>query len=245
MSKATRTPELQEPVRQHLGRALAVAYATLPNFEPSDRLADLLTKLKGALRGQAHEDEREFQDAILAFTPSLIRYANSLARHSPQAEDLVQETLLKAWMNRARFRARSNLHAWLFTILRNTFFNEHRRRKREVLEGESDYADCLATVPPQAGTLDLQDVQSALRKLPGTMRDSLVLIAVQNMSYEEAAAVMGCEVGTVKSRTSRARKQLASHLGYDGCDVGADPLTLSALEWSAHRGGPDESEFGG
>ena len=243
MNKPAHTPEMQETVRRHLGRALAVAYAPPANLEPSAGFRDLLTRLEAALSGQAAKDEQEFQEALRGFTPDLLRYANSLTHQPARAEDLVQETLLRAWKYRGRFQVGSNIKAWLLTILRNNFFNEHRRRKREVLEGGSDYADCLSTVPPQDGTLDLQDVQGALRKLPGTMRDALDLIAVQNMSYEEAAAVMGCEIGTVKSRTSRARNQLVSHLGYGGREVGADPLMLSALERSQRRGEPDEPEF--
>ena len=229
-------------VRRHLGQVLACAYAGLPDHKPPDHLSELLTKLESALASQASTDARAFCEALIGFAPNLLRYATSLARHRSQAEDLVQETLLKAWKNQARLRAGSNLDAWLFTILRNTYFTEYCKRKRELLQGDGSYAEGLAAVPSQDGALALQDVKLALSKLPDPMRQALILVAVNDMSYEEAATVMGCEVGTIKSRTSRARKKLADHLGYAGQEIGADQLLLSALEWSERGGRPDGAE---
>ena len=233
---------MPEAVRRHLGQVLAYVYAGLPDHKSPDHLSELLAKLESALASQASTDDRAFCEALIGFTPNLLRYATSLARHGSQAEDLVQESLLKAWKYRAQFRAGSNLGAWLLTILRNTYFNEHSKRKREVLEGDGRYAEGLAVSPIQDGALALQDVRSALSELPEPMRQALILVAVDDMSYDEAATVLGCEVGTVKSRTSRARKKLADHLGYDGQEIGADPLLLSALAWSARGGRPDGAE---
>ncbi|GEP07898.1 sigma-70 family RNA polymerase sigma factor [Methylobacterium oxalidis] len=223
-------PTLAKGIRNHLGQALAQAYAALPNIEQSDRFKELLAKLENVLVAQAGRDEQLFRDTLLKMTASLLNFALSLTRNATQAEDLVQETLLKAWRARDRFQAGTNQEAWLFTIMRNTFYTDRRRSVREVEDDDGGYAESLACIPGQEAHLDVQDVQVALAKLPSAMRETLILVAINELSYEEAAQIMDCAVGTVKSRVFRGREQLAAHLGYDLHEAGVDRITLAALE---------------
>ncbi len=222
-------PALSEGIRQHLGTQLQEAYAALRPEPPSARIADLVAKLDAAMAKAQDADERAFRAGLLEAVPSLHNFAVSLTRNPTAADDLVQDTLLRAWRSRGSFKAGTNLGAWLFTIMRNAFYSVHRKQAREVSDTDGDHAARLATVPAQGGHLDLQDVQAALERLPTVMREALILVAVENASYEEAAEILKCRIGTVKSRVWRARDQLAHMLGYSGAEVGADHLTLSAL----------------
>jgi RNA polymerase sigma-70 factor (ECF subfamily) len=160
--------------------------------------------------------------------PSLRRFALSLAHDPIMADDLVQETMLRAWKNRARFELGTNFEAWSFTIMRNWFYTD-RRKHREVQDGDGVHAARLTALPDQAGCLDLQDVQAALEQLTPPMREALMLVTVEGLSQEEAAAVMGCQIGTVKSRVFRARDQLVRLLGFTGGEVGNDAVMLSIV----------------
>ncbi|KAB1074660.1 sigma-70 family RNA polymerase sigma factor [Methylobacterium planeticum] len=222
-------PILPALIRAHLGQSLKAAYAALREPAPPDRFAELIARLEDALAAQGDRDAHAFREGLLQALPSLQSFAVSLTRNPTAADDLVQDTLLRAWRSRARFQAGTNLGAWLFTIMRNALYSEHRRYAREVADSDGDHARRLATVPSQGGHLDLQDVQSALARLPPAMREALILVAIEDMTYEEAAAVMKCCIGTVKSRVWRARDQLAGLLGYTAAEIGADHLTLSAL----------------
>jgi RNA polymerase sigma factor (sigma-70 family) len=138
---------------------------------------------------------------------------------------LVQETLLKAWRSRQRYTPDTNLDAWLFTILRNTFYSAHRKHAREVEDADDAYAATLSVAPVQGDRLALQDMQTALAKLPADMREALLLVTLNELTYDDAAAVAGCKVGTIKSRVSRARERLAHLLGYASGDDGSDWLS--------------------
>ncbi|WP_336485205.1 sigma-70 family RNA polymerase sigma factor [Methylobacterium nigriterrae] len=222
-------PSLPADIRVHLGLSLKAAYASLREAAPPERFAELIARLAGALAERDECDERAFRDGLLQAVPSLQSFAVSLTRNPTAADDLVQDTLLRAWRSRARFEPGTNLGAWLFTIMRNALYSEHRRFSREVADSEGDHARRLATVPAQGGHLDLQDVQAALARLPAPMREALILVTIEDMTYEEAAAVMNCCIGTVKSRVWRARDQLALLLGYTASEIGADQFTLSAI----------------
>lgn len=204
------------------------AMSDVPGAMP-DRLDALLERLEHALGGLDDGQETAFRKAFLEMVPRLHKFAMSLTKNPALADDLVQDTLLRAWRSRARFEAGTNLGAWLFTIMRNAFYSSHRKHAREVADRDGDHAERLATVPEQSGHLDLQDARAALDKLPAVMREALMLVAVENLSYEEAAEVMRCRIGTVKSRVWRAREQLAAILGYNAAEVGADCMTLSAM----------------
>ncbi|MGV7032490.1 sigma-70 family RNA polymerase sigma factor [Methylobacterium symbioticum] len=222
-------PGLTEAIRAHLGLHLQSAYAEMKPAPPTPHLAELIAKLDAALTKTEDRDAKAFRAGLLEAVPSLHNFAVSLTRNPTTADDLVQDTLLRAWRSRASFKAGTNLGAWLFTIMRNAFYSVHRKQSREVSDTDGDHAARLSTVPEQGGHLDLQDVQAALDRLPAVMREALILVAVENASYEEAAEILKCRIGTVKSRVWRARDQLAHMLGYTGAEVGADHLTLSAI----------------
>jgi RNA polymerase sigma-70 factor, ECF subfamily len=222
-------PRLPDSVQYHLGHLLAATYAQ-DRVEPSiaDRFAELLTLLDAAFGKAQDGREKEFQASLLAMVPNLQRFARSLLRNHVGADDLLQNTLLRAWRSRASFAPGTNLEAWLFTIMRNQFYNEHRKRGREVQDEDGTQAERMVSLPEQGGHLDLSDVRSALDRLAPPMRQALVLVAIENLTYEETAAVMQCRIGTVKSRVWRARTQLAEMLGYTGLEVGSDDVMLAA-----------------
>lgn len=143
---------------------------------------------------------------------SLRAFAVSLCGNRDTADDLVQETLFKAWNHIESFKEGTNLKAWLFTILRNTYFSQRRKRKREVEDADGKYAARLASAPEQYGHMDMQDFQDALKQLPADQREALVLVGAAGFSYEEAAEISDCAVGTIKSRVNRARTRLADML---------------------------------
>ena len=225
-------PGLTDEIQRHLGSLLAPAYAQNDaELNATSRFAELLTKLDVALGAAQARDDTELKGLLVAAVPALRRFAVSLARDPTAADDLVQDTLLRAWRARARFEPGSNFEAWTFTILRNVFYSVQRKR-HEVQDENGSYAARLTTPPDQAGRLDLQDVRAALDRLAPMMRETLVLVVIENLTYEEAAAVMNCQIGTVKSRVWRAREQLARMLGYTGTEVGSDGVMLSALSGS-------------
>jgi RNA polymerase sigma-70 factor (ECF subfamily) len=155
----------------------------------------------------------ELRNSLIAQMSSLRAFAVSLCGDRDRADDLVQETLFKAWNHLDSFREGTNLKAWLFTILRNTYFSERRKRRREVEDADGSYAARLATPPEQHGHMDMQDFRAALVHLPDDQREALILVGAAGFSYEEAAEISGCAVGTIKSRVNRARNRLSSTLG--------------------------------
>ena len=120
---------------------------------------------------------------------------------------------MRAWAGRGSFQLGTNFEAWTFTILRNRFYSRGLKSAREVRDADGAQAARLPSLPEQGGHLDLADVQAALAQLTSLMREALVLVAIEGLSCQEAAAVMNCRVGTVKSRVSRARTLLAERLG--------------------------------
>jgi RNA polymerase sigma-70 factor (ECF subfamily) len=174
--------------------------------------------------------EPTLRDEILAAIPSLRAFAISLTNDPVRADDLVQDTILRAWANIARFQPGTNLHAWLFTILRNLFHSEYRKRKREVEDVDGSYAARLRTLPDQHDHLDFEDFRVALAKLSVDQREALLLVAAQGLSYEAAAEICGVAVGTIKSRVNRARIRLAELLNITGNpEIGPDSITKAAL----------------
>jgi RNA polymerase sigma-70 factor, ECF subfamily len=174
--------------------------------------------------------DRHVQDAMLAAVPSLRAFAISLARNTDRAGDLVQETLVRAWAHRDSFETGTNMSAWLFTILRNLFRSEYRKRRREVEDATGSYADGLVTAPAQNSHMEFEDFGAALDKIPQDQREALILVGASGFSYEEVAQICGCAVGTIKSRVNRARRQLADRLALENAEgIGPDQDTLSVI----------------
>lgn len=166
--------------------------------------------------------------------PNLRAFAMSLCGDPARADDLVQETLLKAWDHHASFQEGTNLKAWLFTILRNLFFSEHRKRRREVEDADGHLSSQIAVRPEQLGHMDFEDFRIALQKLPTDQREALILIGAEGFSYEEASVISGCAIGTIKSRVNRARCRLNELLGLGAADdfstdIGHDVVAPQSL----------------
>ncbi len=152
----------------------------------------------------------DFESAILALRPALLAFGRRLTRCEVDAEDLVQDTILRALAARDHFDAGTNLKAWLFTILRNGFNTRWRKRQRETLPGSEAIEAGAVTQSTQAGALWAREaIGRLLSDLSPAHREVLILIPVLGLAYEEAAEVCGCSIGTVKSRLNRARAALA------------------------------------
>jgi RNA polymerase sigma-70 factor (ECF subfamily) len=171
---------------------------------------------------------------ILAVIPNLRAFAVSLCGNVDRADDLVQETLVKAWSKLGSFVEGTNLRAWLFTILRNLYYSEYRKRRREIADSDGSIAARLASAPSQPSHMDMLDFREALQHLPTDQREALILIGATGLSYEEAAGVCGCAIGTMKSRVNRARTRLAellaisssSEFGHEGDWQAVDPILV-------------------
>lgn len=171
-----------------------------------------------------------FKREMLAALPNLRAFAISLSGRHDKADDLVQDTIMKAWAKQESFEPGSNMKAWLFTILRNEFYSQMRKRGREVQDTDGAFTERLSVHPAQYGRLDLDDFRSALDRLPSDQREAIILVGASGFSYEEAAEVCGCALGTIKSRVSRARTQLQELLGVTGeADYGPDGAAAAVL----------------
>lgn len=176
---------------------------------------------------KARKDVRE---AMLGAVPSLRAFAISLSGNVDRADDLVQETLLRAWAHLDSFEPGTNMRAWLFTILRNLFRSDHRKRRRELEDVDGTYAGQFAYPPEQIGHVEMAEFRRALAMLPQEQRESLLLVGASGFSYEETANICECAVGTIKSRVNRARTRLAEMLSIESAsDFGPDRETSAAL----------------
>lgn len=152
------------------------------------------------------EFKREMAEAI----PYMRAFARSLTGDDSAADDLTQDALMKAWSARKRFRAGSNFRAWIFTIVRNQFYSNCRRSWRQVAWDQEKADRTLIGAASMNGVLELDETRRALLELPDDQREAIILVGAGGFSYEEAAEICGCAIGTVKSRVSRARAALAS-----------------------------------
>jgi RNA polymerase sigma-70 factor (ECF subfamily) len=155
------------------------------------------------------------RDAMLAAIPSLRAFAISLSGSVNSADDLVQETVMRAMTHIDSFTPGTNMSAWLLTILRNLFRSQYRKRRREVEDPDGSYLASLKMPAEQFGRLEFKELIEALAKLPYVQREALLLVAASGFSYDEAAAICEVAVGTIKSRVSRARQLLAELLDID------------------------------
>lgn len=152
--------------------------------------------------------DSDFKRELAAVIPHLRAFGRSLSGNRDLADDLVQETLLKAWAARSRFQAGTNMRAWTFIILRNHYLSQMRRSR---FRGEWDdlTADRLLAAPAgQDKHIELADMQRALLQLPQPQREALILVGAGGFAYEEAAEICGVAVGTIKSRVARGRAAL-------------------------------------
>jgi RNA polymerase sigma-70 factor, ECF subfamily len=177
--------------------------------------------------------EPGLRDEMLATVPHLRAFAISLSGHIDKADDLVQDTLLRALSNIDQFKPGTCLQAWLFTILRNLFHTEYRKRRREVEDPDGLMASRLAVMPNQSGRLEFEELRAALGRLPPEQREALLLVTAEGFSYEEAAQITGTQLGTIKSRINRARSRLAEIMNVnDPEDLGPDRLVRAVLHAS-------------
>lgn len=170
------------------------------------------------------------ETAMLAAVPDLHGFAISLCRRADRADDLVQQALLHAIDKIESFKPGTNMSAWLFTILRNNFYNEFRRRRREISDSDCYLVGTMAAQPAQESQMRFAEFRMALAKLPHDQREALLLVGASGLSYDEAAEICGCPVGTIKSRTNRGRIRLAELMSIDAVeDLGPDTAMQAAL----------------
>lgn len=164
------------------------------------------------MSGDSPEKPIDFKRELSAVIPHLRAFARGLCGRPDMADDLVQETMLKAWAARDRFQPGTSMRAWTFVILRNAYLTEMRRNR---FRGDYDetVAERLLTAPAgQEEPIHLADMHRALLQLPPERREALLLVGAGGFSYEEAAEICGCAVGTIKSRVGRARASLNAML---------------------------------
>ncbi|HKT52954.1 MAG TPA: sigma-70 family RNA polymerase sigma factor [Caulobacteraceae bacterium] len=158
------------------------------------------------------EADDAFRSELEPLISHMRAFARSLCGNAAEADDLVQESLAKAWKARGGYEAGTHLKSWLFTIIRNQFYSEKRRSWRQA-PLDVEMAERTLIAPNNAtGALELDEVRRAMMLLPDEQREALILIAVAGLPYDEAALICGCAVGTVKSRVSRGRDRLAAIL---------------------------------
>jgi RNA polymerase sigma factor (sigma-70 family) len=167
-----------------------------------------------------HDDERQ----LLSWVPRLRRYARALAGNRDDADDLVQDTLERAWARAALWRGVADMRAWLFGIMHNLHVDGVRRPRLPTVPLDDDTPEPPAA-PPQADRLAVLDLQSALDQLPAEQKEILLLVALEGMAYADVAKTLGIPIGTVMSRLSRGRERLRVLL-----DGGAPPVRLSIVK---------------
>ncbi|MGR3501847.1 RNA polymerase sigma factor [Pseudaestuariivita sp.] len=175
--------------------------------------------------------EADPRDELVTHLGAMRAFAMSLTRNSATADDLVQDTLVKAWTNIEKFEVGTNMRAWLFTILRNTYYSMLRKRRREVADVDDTLAGLMAEKPAHDGRLQMRDFEGAFAQLTPEQREALVLVGAEGFSYEDAAAMTDVAVGTVKSRVNRARARLAElmHLSEDEAIEMTDQVTQAIV----------------
>lgn len=155
-------------------------------------------------------DDKDFRDQLVAIIPSLRAFARGLCGTRDMADDMVQDAMTRAWAARQSYAAGSNFRAWMFMILRNHYYTTLRKNARMVSWDPEVAERVLVAGPTQQDGLNVLDVQKALQKLPAEQREVLLLIGANGVSYEEAADIMGCAIGTIKSRLARGRVALTA-----------------------------------
>ncbi|MCJ2122681.1 sigma-70 family RNA polymerase sigma factor [Methylobacterium sp. J-077] len=200
-------------IGQHLALPIRDYFRVVEQEPLPTQLAGLVERFEAALAAHGQVVAFDFRSDIIKALPALRTFALSLVGDVSRADDLVQETFVKAWANQARFRPGTNFTAWLFTILRNQFYSELRKNRREIEDVDGTHAGQMTSLSDQEDASTLKVVWKQLGTLPAAQRQALLLVGAEGHTYEEAASKLGCQVGTVKSRVSRARSSLLDTLG--------------------------------
>lgn len=169
-------------------------------------------------------DENLFRQELTELIPHLRAFARSLCGNPTLADDVAQDAMLKAWKSREKFKPGSNLKAWTFTILRNQFYSIKRRSWRATSLDQEVAEQTIMANSNQEKVVELNELRRGLDSLKDDQREALILIGASGLSYEEAAEVCGCAVGTIKSRVSRARKALEVIMASANFDTAADNI---------------------
>lgn len=202
-------------------------------MQPISTTSDRESKAPAASRNR-HSDkqvrtlEPTVGSALLAAMPRLRAFAISLCRNGDHADDLVQDTLLRACANIMSFTPGTNMLAWLCTIMKNHFFSECRRR-RKPFESIEEHADSVVSKPAQVAHAECNELWTALDKLEPRQREVLIMIGASGLSYDEAAKMCGCPTGTIKSRVYRARAELAQLLSIEGPEDFEEDRVIAAV----------------
>lgn len=171
------------------------------------------------------------RDELVEHIGAMRAFAISLTRNAALADDMVQDSLVKAWTKIETFEPGTNMRAWLFTIVRNTYYSHHRKARREVADIDGELSASMAQKPDHDGRLQLRDFNVAFDQLNDEQREAIVLVGAGGFSYEEAAQTCGVAVGTIKSRVNRARARLAEllHLSDDEAMEVTDSVTAGIV----------------
>ncbi|WP_457106157.1 sigma-70 family RNA polymerase sigma factor [Methylobacterium sp. P5_C11] len=206
-------PAYAAAIGQHLALPIRDYFKVVEQEPLPSQLATLVARFEAAVTAQGATIPFDFRGDIIRALPALRTFALSLVGDVSRADDLVQETFVKAWANQGRFRPGTNFTAWLFTILRNQFYTDLRKTRREVEDVDGTHAGQMTSPSDQEDATTLKVVWERLGDLPSAQRQALLLVGAEGHTYEEAATKLGCQVGTVKSRVSRARSSLLDTLG--------------------------------
>ena len=163
-----------------------------------------------------------FNQELVTLIPYLRAFARSLCRDRSEADDLTQETLTRAWQARNSYEPGTNMRAWLLKILRNSYYSDRRRARRQVVWNDETAERILVSNGSQSSSLDLGELHRAMATLPDEQREALILVGAGGVAYEEAAAICGCALGTIKSRVARARRAVLASLNGTGVALAAE-----------------------
>ncbi len=177
----------------------------------------------------------EFRDQMVAIIPSLRAFARGLCGHRELADDLAQEAMMRAWAARDSFTMGTNFRAWMFMIVRNQFYTTVRKNSRMSSWDPEAAERLLVEPPPQQHAVHMSDVEKALQKLPLEQREMLILVGAGGASYEEAAEITGCAIGTVKSRLARGRTALAALIDGPALDAAGAVQPATKIGRKGHQ----------
>jgi RNA polymerase sigma-70 factor, ECF subfamily len=186
--------------------------------------------------GDNVDADKLFRDQLVALLPSLRAFSRGLCRHREMADDLAQDTMMRAWAARESYTQGTNFRAWMFMIMRNQFYSTIRKNSRMTSLDPEVAERVLVAAPGQHNGINVEDVAKAMQRLPAEQREVLLLIGANGLSYEEAAEIIGCAIGTVKSRLARGRTALSAMI-----DGPADDVLFSSPQQSAKPGAGNDA----